>query len=207
MMRIARVLAAITLLLGTAFVAGPAGAASRPAPPSATVTTTTRVVATCTVSPPFAPPRTQEYTVTVTVPRRVAPGSQAEIGVTVDYPVVVTATAGAISVRAQQTGDTGAQQFIVVPPGSPRLEGTATFPVTGSAGSDIVWTVEYWGQVVFFGGSSASETCRPTTPVSVPATRIESGTKLPPALRHLLEHVCAKPSVPRPLADWCRLLG
>src|SRR3954469_5985699 len=106
MMRIARVLAATTLLLGTAFVAGPAGATSRPAPPSPTVTTTTRVAAICTVQPPISPPRTQEYTVTVTVPRRVAPGSQAEIGVTVDYPVVATATAGAISVRVQQTGDT-----------------------------------------------------------------------------------------------------
>jgi hypothetical protein len=211
MMRIARVLAASSLLLGTAFVAAPAGASSRSAPPSATaatVTTTTKVVAVCQVTPPLDPPRTQEYTVTVTAPRRVAPGSQATIEVSVDYPIPAHAQFGDISVRAQQTGDTGVQQFIYDPsPGAPRVEGTATFPVTGPAGSEIAWTVDSWAQGAFFGGSAAGEICTPTTPISVPATRIGSGFALPPALRHLLEHVCAKPSLPRPLAVLCRLLG
>lgn len=205
-MRIARVLAATALLLGTGLVAAPAGASARSAPSSATLTTTTRVVATCDATPPLSPPRTQEYTVTVTVPRRVAPGSQAEIGVTVDYPVVAQATAGAVSVTASQS-DGRAQQFIFVPPGSPRLEGTATFPVTGVAGSEIQWTVESWGQGVILGGSSASETCRPNAPIPVPATRIDRGSGPVQALRHLLDHLCAKPSPPRPLAVLCRLLG
>jgi hypothetical protein len=208
MMRIARVLAATALLLGTGIVATPAaGATTRVAPPSATVTTTTRVVATCTPQPPFEPPRTQEYTVRVTVPRRVAPGSQATIGVAVDYPVSAQSTAGTISVRARQSGDTGLQQFIVVAPGSSRLEGTATFPVTGAVGSDIAWTVESWGQGIVFDGHAAGETCRPNTPITVPATRIQRESPFLHALRQLLEHVCAKATVPRPLAVLCRIVS
>jgi hypothetical protein len=208
MMRIARVLAATALLLGTGLVADPASAAPPPSSPAATVTTTTHVTATCTLQPPFEPPRTQDYTVTVTVPRRVAPGSQAAIGVVVDYPVATsgTSTVGAVSVTAHQ-GDSTTQQFIAVPAGSPRIEGTATFPVIRDGGTEIEWTVEYWGQAAFLGGSSVSETCRPSTPIAVPATRIESGPGPLAALRQLLAHVCSKPSVPRPLVPLCRLIA
>jgi hypothetical protein len=207
MMRIARVLAASALLLGVGLVADPAGAGSSSAPPSATVTTTTRVVATCTSQPPFEAPRTEEYTVTVTVPRRVEPGSQAGIHVTVDYPVDPQSTAGSILVGEQQT-DSTQKQFIFVAPGSPRLDGAATFPVTGAAGSEIAWTVEQWAQGTLFDGHSAGEICKPNTPIPVPATRIaEAGSGPLQALRHLLAHVCAKPSIPRPLAVLCRLLS
>jgi hypothetical protein len=210
-MRIARVLAATALVLGVGIVADPAGAApastSRALPAPNRVTTTTHVVATCTPQPPFEPPRTQEYTVRVTVPRHVAPGGQATIGVTVDYPVSAQSTAGSISVRAQQPGDTGIQQFIFVAPGSARLEGTATFPVTAPAGSQIQWTVESWGQGVVFDGHAAGETCRPNTPISVPATRIQRESPLIVAIRHLIGPICARPPVPRLLVPLCRLIA
>jgi hypothetical protein len=87
-----------------------------------------------------------------------------------------------------------AQQFIAVGAGSPNIDGSASFPVTGPVGSEIVWEVQYFGQTVVFGGSSVSEVCRPTTPVTVPNTRIErSFLSRFPALARLAEHICNNP--------------
>ena len=174
----------------------PAGATistTRTPPLLPTTTTTTRVTAVCSVTPPFSEPRTQDYTIVVTVPKRVPPRGTADIHVTVDYPVGPSVTAGAVSVVAHQ-GENTAQQFIAVAAGSPNIDGAASFPVTGPSGSAIVWEIQYFGQAAQFGGTSVSEVCRPTTPVTVPNTRIErSFLSRFPALARLVDHICRNP--------------
>jgi hypothetical protein len=151
------------------------------------------VTAVCSISPPFSEPRTQDYTIVVTVPKRVSPGGTADIHVTVDYPVQPSVDAGAVSVVAHQSDNT-AQRFIAVGAGSPNIDGSVSFPVTGPAGSDIVWEVQYFGQTVNLGGSAVSEVCRPTTPVTTPNTRIErSFLSRFPALARLAERICNTP--------------
>jgi hypothetical protein len=194
-MRTRRLLTVLALVATTVPLwVEPAGATiSTTRTPSRTTTTTTRVSAVCSVTPPFTEPRTQDYTIVVTVPKRVSPGGAAAIHVTVDYPVSPSATAGAVSVAAHQS-DMTAQQFIAVGGGSPNIDGSASFPATAPVGTDIVWEVQYFGQTAIFGASSVSEVCRPTTAVTVPNTRIDRRILARfPALARLAERACHDP--------------
>jgi hypothetical protein len=196
-MRARRLLTALALVVTTVPLwVEPAGATistTRTPTLTTTTTTTTQVTAVCSVTPPFSEPRTQDYTIVVTVPKRVSPGGTAAIHATVDYPVQPSVTAGAVSVVAHQ-GDKTAQQFIAVGAGSANIDGSASFPVTGPAGSDIVWEIQYFGQAAQFGGTSVSEVCRPTTPVTVSNSRIERSFRSRfPALARLAEQICNNP--------------
>jgi hypothetical protein len=170
-----------------------------------TTTQSARVTAQCVVSPAVLNPRFQDYTVVVTVPTRVAPGTNAEIHVSVDYPVQPTADAGAISVVAHQ-GDAATQQFIVSPPGSPTIDGTASFPVTGAAGSTIEWEIVLWGSEGTFGATQVSDICSPTTPIDVPSTRIGARHGVLDALLAWFRaHFCGGRRMPPIFARLCRI--
>ncbi|MGZ4736500.1 MAG: hypothetical protein ACXV8R_12895 [Acidimicrobiia bacterium] len=188
--------AAVAIPLFTA----PAGASTIGT--AATTTTTAAVTATCSQTPSPTPPSDRGFTVVVTVPTQVQEGATADIHASVSFEVAPQATAGAISVTTHQSG-TDAQQLIGVGGGSPNIEGTAPFPVTGAAGTEIAWTIDFFGETLISGGSSVSLICRPTAPIVIPATKIVGS----PTMSHhhcwlRCEHWCRDHQYPQPGGIW-----
>jgi hypothetical protein len=156
-------IALVGVAVGSALAIPTAGAAARHRSFSGSV------LSNCDEQPP--PPRqpfsyTESRVVSLRTPRHVSRRRASSVDVTVEFPVSSSAQVGGVALVARQ-GGVETTRFVVAPPGSSRIAGSASVPVSAKPGRTVEWRIAYYGQQATISGFTISQTCRPAATVSV----------------------------------------